>query len=143
MICRLTRQTSASGRSLDAFAASSQDRQTSVNTTWCFEQESLSNGDCRPRPLFSCALITVLSLFPFGFVMHAAELDGVQVPNTLQVDGKTLHLNGFGLRTYSILRIHIYVASLYLEHLNTDPEQVSVIGDQAADGSVRTRSKRR
>jgi hypothetical protein len=74
--------------------------------------------------LFSCALITVLSLFPFGFVMHAAELDGVQVPNTLQADGKMLHLNGFGLRTYSILRIHIYVASLYLEHLNTDPEQI-------------------
>jgi Chalcone isomerase-like len=74
--------------------------------------------------LFSCALIAVISLLPFGFVAQAAELDGVQVPNALQVDGKTLHLNGFGLRTYSILRIHIYVASLYLEHLNTDPEQI-------------------
>lgn len=61
---------------------------------------------------------------PAWFVAHAAELDGVQMPDTLQVDGKTLHLNGFGLRTYSILGIHIYVAGLYLEHLNTDPEQI-------------------
>ena len=74
--------------------------------------------------LFSCALITVISLFSFKSVLHAAELDGVQVPNTLQADGKTLHLNGFGLRTYSILGIHVYVASLYLEHLSTDPEQI-------------------
>ena len=45
----------------------------------------------------------------------------MQLPDTLQVDGKTLHLNGLGLRTYSFLRIHIYVAGLYLEHLSTDP----------------------
>jgi hypothetical protein len=54
---------------------------------------------------------------------QAAELDGVQLPDTLQVDGKTLHLNGFGLRTYSILGIHIYVAALYLEHLSTDADE--------------------
>ena len=40
------------------------------------------------------------------------------------MDGKSLHLNGFGLRTYSLLGIHIYVASLYLEHLSTDPEEI-------------------
>ena len=73
---------------------------------------------------FSCALIAFISVFSSWFVAHAAELDGVQVPDTLQVDGKTLHLNGFGLRTYSILAIHIYVASLYLEHPSTNPEQI-------------------
>ncbi len=35
-----------------------------------------------------------------------------------------MHLNGSGLRTYSILGIHIYAASLYLEHLSTDPEHI-------------------
>jgi hypothetical protein len=35
-----------------------------------------------------------------------------------------LQLNGFGLRTYSLLGIHIYVAALYLEHLSIDPEQI-------------------
>jgi hypothetical protein len=51
-------------------------------------------------------------------------LDGVQLPATLQVDGKSLQLNGFGLRTYSLLGIHIYIAALYLEHLTTDPEEI-------------------
>jgi hypothetical protein len=55
---------------------------------------------------------------------RSAELDGVQLPDTLQVVGKMLHLNGYGLRTYSILGIHIYVASLYLEHLSTNPEEI-------------------
>ena len=73
---------------------------------------------------FSCALIAFISVFSSWFGAHAAELDGVQVPDTLRVDGKTLHLNGFGLRTYSVLGIHIYVASLYLEHLSTNPEQI-------------------
>jgi hypothetical protein len=55
---------------------------------------------------------------------RAAEIDGVQLPATLQIDGKTLQLNGYGLRTYSILGIHIYVAGLYLEHLSTNPDEI-------------------
>ena len=55
---------------------------------------------------------------------RAAELDGVQVPSTLQANGKTLQLNGFGLRTYSIFGVHIYVAALYLEHLSTDADAI-------------------
>jgi hypothetical protein len=55
---------------------------------------------------------------------QAVELDGVQVPDMLQVGGKTLHLNGCGVRTYSILGIHIYAASLYVEHLSTDPNEI-------------------
>ncbi len=58
------------------------------------------------------------------FAAHAADLDGVQVPATLQAGGKTLYLNGLGLRTYSILGIHIYAASLYLEHLSTNPQEI-------------------
>jgi hypothetical protein len=62
---------------------------------------------------------------PFLFAAaHAAELDGAQIPDTLPVAGKTLHLNGFGLRTYSILGVHIYAASLYLERPSTNPEEI-------------------
>jgi hypothetical protein len=68
---------------------------------------------------FLCGLIIIAP-----YVAHAAELGNVQIPETLQVDGKTLHLNGYGLRKYSIFGIHIYVASLYLEHLSTDPEEI-------------------
>jgi len=56
--------------------------------------------------------------------VRAAEVDGVQLPSTLQADGKTLQLNGFGLRTYSILGIHIYVVGLYLEHPSTDADAI-------------------
>ncbi len=73
---------------------------------------------------FRAALIVCAIIAPISFAVRAAELDGVQLPDTLQVEGKSLHLNGFGLRTYSLLGIHIYVASLYLEHLSTDPEEI-------------------
>ena len=69
-----------------------------------------------------CWFSLIASLF--WLTAQAAELDGVQVPDTVQVDGKTLHLNGFGLRTYSLLRIHIYAAGLYLERLSTDADEI-------------------
>ncbi len=73
-------------------------------------------------------LSRILSL-PFVIVTlccaaGAVELDGVQIPDAVQVGGKTLHLNGYGVRTYSILGIHIYTASLYLERLSTDPNEI-------------------
>jgi hypothetical protein len=72
----------------------------------------------------SCALITLAVVAPVLRAAQAAELDGVQLPDTVQVDGKALQLNGYGLRTFSFLDIHVYVASLYLEHLSTDPEAI-------------------
>jgi Chalcone isomerase-like len=76
-------------------------------------------------PSFSSwGLILWFSFAPPWFMAHATELDGVQIPETVEADGTALKLNGYGLRTYSILGIHIYVASLYLEHLSTDPEAI-------------------
>jgi hypothetical protein len=67
----------------------------------------------------------VLSIVvPFWLMAHAAELDGLPIPDTLQVEGRTLHLNGFGLRTYSVLDLHIYIASLYLEHPSNNPDAI-------------------
>lgn len=54
----------------------------------------------------------------------AAELDGVRFPDTMRVGGTTLYLNGIGLRTYSVARIHIYVAALYLAHQGSDPDAI-------------------
>ena len=73
---------------------------------------------------FSIILMAIIIVVLFRFVAHAAELDGLQIPDTLQVDGKILHLNGFGRGSYSIFNIHIYVASLYLEHFNTNPDEI-------------------
>jgi Chalcone isomerase-like len=69
-------------------------------------------------------LLLATVFVPICFAARPAELDGVQLPDTLQMDGRTLHLNGYGLRTYSILGIHIYVATLYLEHLSANPEEI-------------------
>jgi hypothetical protein len=72
-----------------------------------------------PRTLLMFMIVVSLC-----FPAQAVELDGVQVPDTVQVAGKTLHLNGYGVRTYSIFGVHIYAASLYLEHLSTNPNEI-------------------
>jgi hypothetical protein len=70
------------------------------------------------------ALVIFAIIMPVWFVAQAAEFDGIQLPDTVQAGGKTLQLNGVGRRTYSFLGIHIYVASLYLEHLSSNAEQI-------------------
>ena len=55
---------------------------------------------------------------------EAAVLDGVTFPDTQTVAGRRLVLNGTALRTYSILRVHIYVAALYLERPSSNAAQI-------------------
>ncbi|MEJ1975324.1 MAG: chalcone isomerase family protein [Acetobacteraceae bacterium] len=55
---------------------------------------------------------------------QAADLAGVSMPEAQHLDGIDFRLNGIGLRTYSILGIHIYVAGFYLEHPSRDAEAV-------------------
>ena len=54
----------------------------------------------------------------------AAVLNGVSFPDTVTLDGTELRLNGIALRTYSWMRIHIYVAALYLEHPTHEAEAI-------------------
>ena len=54
----------------------------------------------------------------------AKTVGGVTFPDTIQVDGKTLVLNGMGARTYTILGIRGYVAGLYLEHPSHDARAI-------------------
>jgi hypothetical protein len=77
-----------------------------------------------PRIGLRHALLIVALLVPVRCLAGTAELDGVRLSDTAQVDGKILHLNGIGLRTYSILGIHIYVVGLYLEHPSTNAEAI-------------------
>lgn len=57
----------------------------------------------------------------------AGELKGVKMPDTVQVEGKDLKLNGMGLRTKIVFKV--YVAGLYLETTSKDPAAII-----AADG---------
>jgi hypothetical protein len=69
-------------------------------------------------------LHTALLWFALTAMAGAAELDGVIMPDTQDVGGYHLVLNGLGLRTYSILRVHVYVAGLYLERRSADPNAI-------------------
>jgi hypothetical protein len=53
-----------------------------------------------------------------SFSAHAATLAGVTMPDTAPVAGKTLRLNGLGLRTKVFFKI--YVGGLYLENPTRD-----------------------
>lgn len=57
-------------------------------------------------------------------IASAAELAGVSLPDTREVAGTRLVLNGIALRTYSVLHIHIYVAGLYLERRSSSAETI-------------------
>jgi Chalcone isomerase-like len=67
----------------------------------------------------SAAAVLLLALSPFSF---AAEVAGVQMPDTMTVDGKTLKLNGAGLRKKVLFKV--YVAGLYLETPSKDASAV-------------------
>lgn len=56
----------------------------------------------------------LVALLAFGFVASApaAEVGGVKLPDQATLDGKTLVLNGAGIRTK--LMFKVYVCSLYL-----------------------------
>ncbi|MFT8244280.1 chalcone isomerase family protein [Roseomonas sp. BN140053] len=56
--------------------------------------------------------------------LRAAELDGVSMPDTVEVGGTRLVLNGMAVRTYSILHVHIYVTGLYLERRSANAEEI-------------------
>ena len=55
---------------------------------------------------------------------RAAEIEGVTLPETRSVHGAELILNGIGLRTHSVLQIHVYVAGLYLEHRSSNADEI-------------------
>jgi hypothetical protein len=49
---------------------------------------------------------------------------GVTMPDTVTVEGKTLTLNGLGLREATIFNVDVYVAGLYLEKVSSEPAAI-------------------
>ena len=62
-----------------------------------------------------CILTSTLEL-------HAGTLAGVTLPDIAQVAGKTLVLNGMGIRTKFMVKV--YIAGLYLEQKSSDPAAI-------------------
>ncbi len=69
--------------------------------------------------LFACLLSTFLAARA-----AAATLDDVTMPDTMQYGGRTLVLNGMGLRTLTVFSVRIYVAGLYLTAPSHDARQI-------------------
>jgi hypothetical protein len=64
------------------------------------------------------ALLALLLCFAVASTASAREVAGVTLPDTVSVEGKTLKLNGAGLRTKVVFKV--YVAGLYLETPSKD-----------------------
>jgi len=64
----------------------------------------------------------VLGLLLLAVPALAASKAGVKLPDTVDVGGKTLTLNGIGLRTKLV--IDVYVAGLYLPAKESSPEKI-------------------
>ncbi|MDH3378129.1 MAG: chalcone isomerase family protein [Gammaproteobacteria bacterium] len=67
--------------------------------------------------LFLASIVCAMAL-----PAQAEEIAGVGIPDTLQTGGKTLQLNGAGIR--SKLFIDLYVGALYLTATNGDAEAI-------------------
>jgi len=66
------------------------------------------------KKAIAAALLCLIAAVP----TLAREVAGVTLPDTMTVDGKTLKLNGMGLRTKVVFKV--YVAGLYLEAPSKD-----------------------
>jgi len=62
--------------------------------------------------------ISVILLFSlFVSITQAADLDGVTLPDTMQLDGSELVLNGMGTRKATMFKVKVYVMGLYLTRI--------------------------
>jgi chalcone isomerase-like protein len=62
--------------------------------------------------------LLALGLSLYATIAFAAEVAGVKVPDSVEAGGKTLKLNGAGLRKKVVFKV--YVAGLYLENHSKD-----------------------
>ena len=63
--------------------------------------------------LLSLMLLTTMSSF-------AMEMNDIEFPDEITVNGVDLILNGLGKREATIFNVDVYVAALYLEHTGSD-----------------------
>jgi len=66
--------------------------------------------------------LALLFIFGSTFPLLGGTLANVTLPDTVQVAGRTLVLNGLGLRKKYLVKV--YVAGLYLEQKSSDPSVI-------------------
>lgn len=75
-----------------------------------------------PR-IASLAVAVAVALAGHG-VARAGEKADVKMPDSLTHAGKTLVLNGMGVREATMFDVDVYVAGLYLEKKSQDPKEI-------------------
>jgi hypothetical protein len=70
----------------------------------------------------SLSLAALLFIAASTFTLSAANLAGVTLPDTVNAGGKTLVLNGMGIRTKMMVKV--YVGGLYLEQKSSDANAI-------------------
>ena len=69
-------------------------------------------------------LAACLALLTAAAPAAAGQIEGVDVPETVSVDGATLSLNGVGLRRATMFKVKVYVGALYVATPSHDGEAV-------------------
>jgi len=69
-------------------------------------------------------LLTMLFAASAATPAYARGCQGVNMPNTIQVDGTQLTLNGMGIREATVLQVNVYVAGLYVETPSRDANAI-------------------
>ena len=55
---------------------------------------------------------------------QALEIRGAKFDDKMTIDGKSLVLNGVGVREATVFNVSVYAAALYLPHKTKDPKEV-------------------
>jgi hypothetical protein len=77
----------------------------------------------------SLAVVLCCGVALWGSVAQAREVSGVNMPETVSIAGRTLRLNGMGLRRAMVF-FKAYVVGLYLETPTVDP-RAAITTDEA------------
>jgi Chalcone isomerase-like len=70
------------------------------------------------------SVVALALVAAFAASALAGEKAGIKMPDSIEVAGKKLALNGMGLREATWLDIDVYVAGLYLETVSSDPATI-------------------
>lgn len=79
-----------------------------------------------PRAVLAAATVWCALIFSEATV-HARDLAGATMPESVRAGGRVLALNGMGIGTK--LLVHVYVIGLYLER-NTTDAQTAIVSDE-------------
>ena len=66
----------------------------------------------------------LIALLVLAGTARAGTLAGVTMPDTIDVAGTHLVLNGMGLRTATFLHVKVYVAGLYVPRVTSNPQAI-------------------